>query len=817
MVRAWSAALARTRSSCVNGTTVRSLREAAHASCAATLLGSKSAQEQFRRSLAFVNRSAEALDVLYPNLANQEALRTGDITVFATPLAAQPPGTGKTSLGVNMINILRRPREGAAEEAVIAARLSHAWCLDGRDAAIQRGRRDSRDENLVMRVLLCEYEHHAQLLQQLKHTTPVVIQMKLLVEPAVGLDFDTALGYAIYTSAHKLNSRAAASLQRFKALSSLQQSAMGVVNDLVATAPVLLVLDDITDLSSSHYASFFATEQRSTPLHRAMTTLSLTLQKLHTIPGCLVFCTGRSLWLSTKALIGASSPLLVTPTLLHALTPADVVQALKLTTGVTGNSLLHDMGVDDAHVEQFADAAVRLTGGVGRALQFLLRARQAEYCSGNAPRLTSNEQAYTTLNALERHIADVPGMLLRVTWGGPRSAAVDSDLPSCLQREEEQVKLLRLFTRMLLLETAFPPDATLFLGGESVRITDAAVVLGLTYTVAPPHQGSQMLRLVASDWLCRSLLHEPRFNASTLISAQLLAVMRMFAGTMRGRPFELLCADALCHKALLASTARTRWDGMLPHMAPAYFASECVGRLQVVALPKVVDDVPLLTSDAKAHLLRSRAQWTHTKKTIHSDDVPWLLEAWLPVGSLGVPADAASGSQDLVLRLPHGVCGIALKAVGQEKATSWAAIRDEIRKAPRLSVHLTYTLVLWSLNLSPQLQQTVHGLRSRLFTAGAWLWRKDSLQHVAAADATDSASTFVVHDGMQLLVANPALHGGLEELLGAPALRALRQLARDDGGDLRVEQLAEWAAVELQADSQQNQLVTAPRAGAHHR
>ena len=85
-------------------------------------------KEALKVPLAFVNRYAEALDVLMPNLANHECLRRGSDVKFDTPLAAQPPGTGKTALGRNITAILRRPREAsAAVEASVAERLRNPW------------------------------------------------------------------------------------------------------------------------------------------------------------------------------------------------------------------------------------------------------------------------------------------------------------------------------------------------------------------------------------------------------------------------------------------------------------------------------------------------------------------------------------------------------------------------------------------------------------------------------------------------------------------------------------------------------------------
>lgn len=88
-------------------------------------------------------------------------------------------------------------------------------------------------------------------------------------------------------------------------------------------APLMLVLYDVMDLAHRGFAMYFKIAERHTPLHRAMSTLSLHLKLPHAIPRCFIFCTGRSL----HALIGSGSPLNVRPT--HPLIPSDVLQALR--------------------------------------------------------------------------------------------------------------------------------------------------------------------------------------------------------------------------------------------------------------------------------------------------------------------------------------------------------------------------------------------------------------------------------------------------------------------------------------------------------
>jgi len=217
-----------------------------------------------------------------------------------------------------------------------------------------------------------------------------------------------------------------------------------------------------------------------------------------------------------------------------------------------------------------------------------------------------------------------------------------------------------------------------------------------------------------------------------------------------------------------------------------------------------------LSDDDKASLLRSRWSWAGSS-AIHASDLPWLLSEWLPAGAVAVPAHAPSDSQGLFLRLPSGVVGFALKAVG-EPGTGWADVRAELAKAPRLPGGLPYTLVVGSLCLAPALREALAESSHVVYGPGTWLLEAGNLvlssdavsaplpaKPARSADAAGSACpslvstaarsvAFSVPAGMQLIIANPhaASGGGLGELLGAPVLEDLRALSRDADTDVRL-------------------------------
>jgi hypothetical protein len=208
--------------------------------------------------------------------------------------------------------------------------------------------------------------------------------------------------------------------------------------------------------------------------------------------------------------------------------------------------------------------------------------------------------------------------------------------------------------------------------------------------------------------------------------------------------------------------------------------------------------------DEKARLLHERECWTGSSN-IHVGDMPWLLAEWLPTASLAVPANVPSGSQDLFLRLPSGVVGFALKAVG-EPGTGWADLREELAKAVKLPLGLPYTLVLWSLCLAPQLKEALAGSPQAVFGAGSWRLEAGQLvrnqeKEARKPGAGQQCSTahggshplFTVPASMQLIITNPhaPTGGGLTELLGTTVLQELRGLAAR-GAEVDVSLLEHW-------------------------
>jgi hypothetical protein len=264
--------------------------------------------------LAFVNRSAEALDVFVPNLLNQER-RTSHLKM-ATPLAAQPQGTGKTILGFNLCKVLRRPREVPGDEEIVARRMAAAWTWAEIVHDLPNCLRDARSttgtDNLLMRILLLRFPSQVQLLRALQQNSPLVVRIADLRPSDASLD--AALGFVMY-AAHT-ESSSAPEFDAFVEKNALRSGcAVDIASAIVERSGgcLMLVLDDVNELGNESYVTWTGARADDPPavrLHRAMRALSPCLERLHRTRGCLVFATGRSLSLARKGLSGVASPLL---------------------------------------------------------------------------------------------------------------------------------------------------------------------------------------------------------------------------------------------------------------------------------------------------------------------------------------------------------------------------------------------------------------------------------------------------------------------------------------------------------------------------
>ena len=177
-----------------------------------------------------------------------------------------------------------------------------------------------------------------------------------------------------------------------------------------------------------------------------------------------------------------------------------------------------------------------------------------------------------------------------------------------------------------------------------------------------------------------------------------------------------------------------------------------------------------------------------------------MLTVWLETGTIALPRDYLSGSQDFVVRLGMRFLGVANKADGPSAGTQWAKIVEELLKAPTLPAKFSYTLVLWSLSLGKDVSKVMAGRACRVLGPGSWYvdaGGRSLSQGGSGGGAAVKAAVFVVPVRTELVLVNPWFAGvgipdGLCELLGMHTRKELDKLPAIGGCDVAA--VERWAA-----------------------
>ncbi|RYG53366.1 hypothetical protein EON66_08660 [archaeon] len=328
-------------------------------------------------------------------------------------------------------------------------------------------------------------------LNALKAATPVVVDLGKLAPFDAGQTLNTELARLIYATVKGITNREDV-IAAMGSVKSCQDTVRALLE--AQGGPLVLVLDEITTLANDDNAGYYASEVGPSALYRAMRALSLKLNMMLAIPGCFVYCTGRSMWLTLKALCGESSPLFGTAILLRPLTATDMEASLELTASVEGRHLL-DRISEDARTSDgsaslrsyFVRRAVEVTGGVGRALQYVFRGLGSKIRAGAPLETEGDVEEELSLLADSVVSAGVVGMAF--AWDGPISSEYQTG-GTAEGDNSLRHKFARLFGRMLLLDSRFAGDTRLSVSAfTSVLLTDAAATLGLSFAPVDSDDG----------------------------------------------------------------------------------------------------------------------------------------------------------------------------------------------------------------------------------------------------------------------------------------------------------------------------------------
>jgi len=692
--------------------------------------------------LSFVNRHAEALDVWWMNLKNADEVDDVQLKPWI-PVAPQAVGTGKTMLGVHLTAPLARRRGTRAEEEAIAMRLREgSFFVSKNEQVLARALNTPGNDCLIVRVLKERFPALSRELDELKTTQPIVVALGAVSLPVSMQSLERALAFAVLCAGFRVHVTfsAIAAASKLPAL-NLQLAVRMLTKEL--GHPPVLVFDEVEALNKPEYEPLFHAAQAGP--ERSLRVLFQALATLVKSERCYVYATGRSMWLSHGAQVSTPTSPVFHPVFLQPLTAEDVAEALESTPAVNGHGLLRDaLGIDYHVLPRFIKRLMAVTGGSGRMVQTVLRLREGQ-C---VPALLSGATDHDIEEALTRLQHLLPSnvkSIAPIEWDGPARFSADS--------QQWHSMLLSVAIKSALLDTQINIAKTVF----GTRLANSLAYAG--YMVRS--RSSEWGKLVIGEWQAQALAHsaaaaEPyTYGTST---GWLLDMLLRLRGSMAGRPFELLTADALLHKFAAAALVRGgRQDGVayggtvlsgapgggrsVAELFPALSGTRVGGApaapLRIVSVPKVTSKSQQLTAAVKQdYMLRVKtsSQWPGPP-TMHPADLEWLLTAWLPEYSLAIPAYAESGSCDLFIRF-HGdmVVGLSVKAYTAGNSLTWGGIQSEIDKAPH---GLRMVLVVWSTVLADPVHAKLAGRPHVLLEAG-----KDAIPVNLPA-------------GIQLVIVNP--------------------------------------------------------------
>jgi hypothetical protein len=172
----------------------------------------------------------------------------------------------------------------------------------------------------------------------------------------------------------------------------------------------------------------------------------------------------------------------------------------------------------------------------------------------------------------------------------------------------------------------------------------------------------------------------------------------------------------------------------------------------------------------------------------------------LPVGTVARPSKANS-SQDWFVRLKGAVIGFANKFVRPSTNLSWAAVRDELDKAPTASPAWpgteVYVLVVLATHWSPAVASVLGDSHSIRLTPGRWRYEATSK---TLLPTQLGECVLEVPRNTELLLTNPnAPSGGpLEQIVGKLRIGEIREILLSASP---VEDVVELHPFRVKADS----------------
>jgi hypothetical protein len=671
----------------------------------------------------------------------------------STPLAGQIMGTGKTALGRNLMTIVKRPREESGElEAEVARRLlTHSTFLRQRpdaEAIVNEARADtSSAETLVTRVLRVFLERG--------YADASPSKARVWANRAVDRFKRSVVAFVNCSKIVADHTNFGAKVSRL-ILTSLGMMGVGAPTEVslipeYVGVPLFVVFDEVGAIQYTDPSAH--SPEHAT--HAGLAALRACINILLDTKGCSVYCTGRLQWMQMEALTGPVSPLYPRPIYIHPLSAVDVNAILTTPISPEETPLARRLVCEG---EQYEDtvralsAAIAVSaGGNGRAIEQLIRALLL-----STRQLDGDEDVEV---ALETIMSDETNRMQ--LW------------PYTLDRDDPVMTgIVRVAANYVLRKVTFSRGFKIPICDRALVLEDALTAVGLSFDLALGEDMNELM-VVAGAWQL-SLLSEAFPSQRELELLDYAELLARSEGSDRGRPFELMCARALGNMANPSAEVRaaaatpTRQVGQLlrflNHEAISIRGMEMPYATMVKAPGVHVRRSPL-REDEKQKANVSKLRWKmRGTKTVAPCDLAWVLLQWLPDNCIAVPMTMTSHSHDWFAKFPGHIVAWSNKCYKKDRPLTWAVIASEVRLIPQLDA-VCYTLVLLAPHMSPDVMSAMEGRPSLVYAAGAAIPQ--------GAGARDDAP--IVPENCVVVVVNPAVDGGLADLLGSTVAARVRE------------------------------------------
>jgi hypothetical protein len=553
----------------------------------------------------YINRHAECLDFLVPNLQNQVLLRTNQPGELKLPVATQFQSVGKRLLHQNLVSILEGGREPefCENEIIRAVKNSLSFGANHEFATemINEARRNPSEKSFMMRLMEAMKISHT-----IHPSTSFQVFFSALSSSTNFSTFEDAFGYLIYKNATKYPN-----ILGFNEFMSGEngpgvEKVVQLIKSQHKLTSIFLFLYELDFLFDEKYQRYFTDAQfqsnnynlpHAHEGHRSMHLLSQLLHKLLSIEGCFVYCAGKLLSHEIRALQGrpdSAKRIQCVPVIFQPACNDDLQRILEETViKKDGKSfaLIELLDTSATYLEYLKERILFVTGGNFKAIKTLLHHLILPSISmdihmiGNVTNdqyrvnLRSEHEIDRMLHELKPLISSIPN--IGATLSNWKIGISDfcknmGVFPVEALSEAAKRRMIRLVCRMVMMNIQFPSDLRVFVDSKvPISLLDVLALLGVPYmrgiqAIQNDYSDtkraeysytmdrnfskfpSQRLKINIGGWLCEEILNDANrrgFDYEYIATGQLFYSMRMMSLNMHMRTFESMVLSTFYENA----------------------------------------------------------------------------------------------------------------------------------------------------------------------------------------------------------------------------------------------------------------------------